>query len=362
MSSPEKPELKARPGDSKRFVGLARKVSERSDKLPAEKIGNRIVKINPAFTGVAGLTFGELGEAADVLFLGGPDSPYRLESSAKHLRTGILSRQPFYDKSGRWYRDLDQKGGGSSSKTTPLGKRYGDDYFGLAYLTEAELEWEESERDIELGIRSSRCVLITRLEELIWPNPDKPGEYRKVPIKELKDSGHLAEGFDPVILLRAFGTKERPRMEIGSLIRYQRAALTDARNLVRDELKLTASQFSWMDYLNWYAKTLGINLGRLHGAKKLHQNLAPKGVPANVTLDCRLTDQATQALDQSRIISHDDAMNMDVHYAKQVLEMLRSNMIETGLSRYVPGKNIDLNMLNDLLEAHYISSKKEIME
>lgn len=60
----------------------------------------------------------------------------------------------------------------------------------------------------------------------------------------------------------------------------------DAKKLVSQELGRENNPFSDQEYLDWFAETLGKNVGLMHKNGWFHSNLSHH----NITLDCRICD------------------------------------------------------------------------
>ena len=95
----------------------------------------------------------------------------------------------------------------------------------------------------------------------------------------------LPENVKPVLELRAFGTKFRAEdlhtdsEEAGLLVQ-------DAMQLINNELPQEHKLTNIGGYLQWFAKTLGDNIGKIHANGWYHGYLTGH----NITLDCRIVD------------------------------------------------------------------------
>ena len=241
----------------------------------------------------------------------------------EHRRTALLGRVIFKDKEGRPYRDIDLKGIGHIEKgkiqLPKISERVGAVY-GLREKEYAIEEYELAELLLSKGIRTNRILAIVELKDLIVG-----GE--KISLKEARKRGIIPRAFTPVIEIRGFGTcariddlitvelsmwergireslrklghlltpteKEYPldekRGENEKSIKRGKILLEDAIKLVSQELNRESSPLSPEEYLQWFAQTLGKNVGLMHREGFAHNNL----ITNNITLDCRIIDLDT---------------------------------------------------------------------
>lgn len=263
-----------------------------------EKVKNKVAFVNPGFSDPEkklNLPFklekgkeSPLGLFVKATFAEGytlKKDEQLLESWPVHRRSALLGRVIFSDKEGRFYRDLDIKGSGYvvEGKVGVPGEPIGEDeYSGLLGDETAHDECKTQEEFLKEGIRTVRTLAIINLEEIIF-------EGKKLPVEEAWEKGMIEKmGGQPVIAVRAFGTKARilnitlatTKKEVRELI------LDDAKNLVSQETGKDLSNNQ--DYLQWFTETLGENVGIMNKNGWFHRNLAP---PAhNITLDCRIVD------------------------------------------------------------------------
>ena len=209
-----------------------------------------------------------------------------------HKRSALLARAIFRDKEDRLYRDIDVKGIGMIEWQWPEGKGLGVEISsrlgepsgggrgGLLDENLAFYDMQMSEEFYKAGIRTSRVLGIIRLNELI-----KDG--KRISLEEARKGGIIDKEFSPVISVRAFGTKARVdeliNMPSGD-IEGRSLLLKDAQELVEQELGKKFS--STEEYLEWFAKTLGKNVGLCHKNHWAHGYLSGH----NITLDCRIVD------------------------------------------------------------------------
>jgi len=235
-----------------------------------------------------------------------------------HQRSALLGRVLFADGEGRPYRDIDAKGigwiylamrngmgfltVGQSGQELP----HTEGRYGLFSLERAENEFQWSREFSRLGIRAVQVLAMIGLEELIVEN-------RKRSLTEAVNLGLLDKQFEPVITIRAFGTKARVADIVDDDIfkadsGFSRLLLEDAIALVSQEFNRTF--FSTEDYFLWFAKTLGRNVGLMHKNGWLHYWFTPH----NITLDCRIVD-----LDTVSPLTGKDAQKRDVEGARNTL-------------------------------------------
>lgn len=224
---------------------------------------------------------------------------YVLETHQQHHRSALLARVIFVDNQGRVSRDVDIKGIGFLYPTYGMtalpynGLGYKDrtgERFGFLSRTEAGLDFENSKRLLELGVRTNGVLGVARLDEIVVGG-------KVVSVALAQELGVLPAGFVPVVEIRAFGTKVRVR-DVLDKSSYSYAMMTDAKKLVEQELH---QGLSWKDYFVWFTTTLGENMGKMHQAGLSHGHINTH----NVTLDCRLVDlNNTKALSMKRF-AHD---------------------------------------------------------
>ncbi|MBI2639591.1 MAG: hypothetical protein HYW90_01715 [Candidatus Sungbacteria bacterium] len=207
----------------------------------------------------------------------------------EHFRSALLGRVVFQDKEGRLYRDVDLKGMGGLDRrlepkirVEPLRPRRRSEQ--KYETTWGILNWGYAENDRELsefftkeGLRTHRVLAIIRLDEVL----DERG--RKISVTEAREKGYIKKNEEPVIAIRAFGTKARI-----SEIKNE-ALLKDAEKMVAQEFGIDPKKFSDKEYAEWFAKTLGEQVGRIHRLGYYHRYLTIH----NVTLDCRIVDLDT---------------------------------------------------------------------
>lgn len=270
--------------------------------LPALEVKNTAIWINPSFEETMPFKI-ELGKPAKLgIFLTAHPEIYPEEKEWQAMiapeeisgRSVLLGSFLFKDREGRLYRDVDLKGTGMFQKMPDekyvvgeVRKRQDNNPYrakGLTDYAKALNSIDRTEQFLKLEIRTNRIIAILDLEEII----DKDGN--KISIEKAKEAGVVPEAMHPVIMVRAFNTKERIdyTTHISNENQKNRAvlAINDARMLVAEELHQNPSDFSLGNYLEWFAKTLGEQIAKLRKLGFYHSNLHPQ----NITLDCRIAD------------------------------------------------------------------------
>lgn len=268
----------------------------KKETLPATEVANTVLWINPAFKGRLPIDLVEgkqtkLGMFFTVQKADGGDRNLVImpETESEAGRSGLIGSFIFEDESGIIYRDLDAKGVGHFSykgenkfavaEVHPRPQK-SKEAWGLMDWGYAITDREFSEKFVAAGIRTHRVVAIIRLEEIIFR-----GE--KISVKKCKETGIIPKALNPVVEIRAFGTKERVAYLLPSA-KTERTlrALEDARKMVAQELGEDPERFSLHDYFEWFSKTLGVQIGKLKKHGFIHRFLTEQ----NITLDCRIVD------------------------------------------------------------------------
>lgn len=257
-----------------------------------------------------------------------PKKKFLLEFWPQHRRSAILGRIIFSDKEGRKYRDVDLKGIGfiyaseneKLAKVGELSKRTSG-VQGLLSQEDALLEWKISEKFLKKGIRTPRNLAIIKLDEIIFNG-------QKLTLAEAIRKGLIYEGFNPVILVRAFGTKHRIKDLKGTehydpVTPHQtiNVLLEDAISLVSQEVG-SKHHLTSKEYIEWFARTLGRNVGFLHKIGYVHSGLTEH----NITLDCRITDFDLTERSRGKYQYESDFLR-----ARKSLNTLISIMQEVGM-------------------------------
>lgn len=202
-----------------------------------------------------------------------------------HTRSALLGRMVFCDNQGQPYRDVDLKGIGYlyPLAISQQGGRYvgnlnngGPERSGLFRLDRAQHDYNFSKEFTQLGIRCHRVLAIIKLHQII-------ADTKVYSIEEAIQKELLDHRFEPVVAVRAFGTKARIR-DLGTSLKE--VLFNDALDLVCRELN---QDLSLEEYLRWFARCLGQNVGLMHRNGWAHYWLTTH----NISLDCRIVDLDT---------------------------------------------------------------------
>jgi hypothetical protein len=265
-------------------------------------VKNTVIKANPNVYAPFNLKVGEPSPLG--LFLRSefrekpgslPAGRHALEYHYEHNRSIILCRAVFQDKEGRMYRDVDLKGVGyfftdysynetyNKIVTSHLGDRRNENnYEGFLNKDIALYDYMMTEKFLKKGIRTCRALGIIELQEIFSIDHSKKLSYKEAVEEEI-----IQRDFHPVVEVRAFSTKFRIQDVCGPRpidCELTRLMLDDAKKLVSQELGLNTIM-SNLEYLEWFADTLGRNIGLMHRSGWEHHYLFH-----NITLDCRLVD------------------------------------------------------------------------
>ncbi len=217
-----------------------------------------------------------------------------MEVKKPHFRSSQLGHVLFRDKESRLYRDVDLKGigniePGSSISSYPYRVGLVDPIRGLVGRTEGILNREFAENDITMaenflkwGIRTYRAIGLIKLNEII----DQSGN--KISVKEAKEKGLLKYRDEPVVEIRAFGSRSRIQ---DIPYEYEKEKnrnmlLNDAKIMVAQELGVDGNKFSDEKYVAWMLEVMAQNIARIHSRGLIHGYLTDH----NITLDGRIVD------------------------------------------------------------------------
>jgi len=258
-------------------------------KLPALEVRNKVLWVNKDMELPFSIKKGEsnkLGMFFTPVKKKSNDA-YPLEVQPEHHRSGILGRVIFKDKQGNLYRDVDLKGVGytySGKVKQPLvdasDSYQSDRSWGILEKAYAENDIKKSEQFLKAGIRTYRPIALIKLEEII----DQMGDI--IPIKAAENRGMLVEDSEPVVEVRAFGTRARIADLNTNDIDLRESMIRDAMNLVAKELSKDPDKFSKAEYMDWFIKNLATSLARMHYRNWIHGYLTTH----NITLDARIID------------------------------------------------------------------------
>lgn len=289
----DKPDKEDVPRDFYTGVG-EKEISKGAEKLPALEVKNEVVWINQNVEFPFNI---EKGESSRLGMFLTPKSQldvsgsYQLEIRFHHKRTGILGRVVFKDKEDRLYRDVDLKGIGFTQGISEFSVSEPEISYDPAYPDEkktlgildrayAENDIRMAEKFLKARIRTYRPIALIKIEEII----DKKGE--KISLEEAKKRKLVKRDDEPVVEVRAFGTRAR----IEDLIESD---FPEAKMLIKDTIKLVAQErgedsknFSKKDYFEWFIENLAISIARMHNKNWIHGYLTPH----NITLDARIVD------------------------------------------------------------------------
>lgn len=287
-------------------MGLAARLDETTRLLPEKyqvkclPVKSRVLQVNPDFSNYFALTQKAPSDFSLFATLRKQRALEKitqriLEFWPHHQRSALLERVPFTDNHGRAYRDVDLKGigylrpyndclavGPKSFYTKvrvvgPGGLKEGTrERLGLLHEQDAGNDYLTSERFLDVGIRTHRVMALMALEEV-----DYEGE--KISVLEARKRDLLDDAYCPVIAVRAFGTRARV-CDLDTDI-YKQTVIQDAITLVSQELGVEEI-LTGREYLMWFARTLGKNVGLMHKHDWRHNYLNQH----NVTLDCRIVD------------------------------------------------------------------------
>lgn len=214
---------------------------------------------------------------------------YPLEIISHHYRSAMVGQIIFEDKDGRLYRDVDLKGAGGVSLNRDDASRFHvdslipqqyrfrgarDTPYGICDLEYAITDRKMSEFFVKKGLRTHRALAFIKLNEIVVEHG------KKISINDAYRLHYIPKDIEPIIEVRAFGTKAR----IANA--YESGRLRDAKTMVAQELGKNPKDFTNQEYLTWFAVTLGEQVAIIHSAGYWHKYLSDH----NITLDCRIVD------------------------------------------------------------------------
>ncbi|MBU6500307.1 MAG: hypothetical protein KGJ89_00550 [Patescibacteria group bacterium] len=323
------------------------KLAEGRETLPAVEVKNVVEWVNPHLQLPFDLREGKPSKLG--MFLTQEDYPedgYELEVHRQHKRSGIIGHVIFKDDEGRLYRDVDVKGIGYAfndyynprlAVRPPVPhERNKESTWGILDEGYARSDIDMSEKFLKAGIRTHRDIALIKLNEIIGSGG------RRMGIKEAKEAGNLRSEDEPVVLVRAFGT--RMRLEDAY---DKRELIEDARLLVAQELGLDPKKFNTTDYLIWLTKTTAQNIARMHKHGWLHGYLSDH----NITLDGRIVDLDSVVTEKEALREVDDekrkSRGEDYGRAEEnIMEFLGTHVSDVSLNGL---RNIFLKDYNDEL-------------
>jgi hypothetical protein len=273
-------------------TGAGKRELAQKERVPVELVANEVIYVNPAFPRLPFLV--TMGKPTNLgVFAGKLDTKIRsspegktAEGSLLHNRSLILGHVIFKDDTGQLYRDVDAKGVGyialsnGTLAARPIAK--GTSYQGMLGIFErsvAQMDASLAERFISLGIRTYRVIAIIKLKELV-------NDGKKYPIDEARALGIIPNKCEPVISIRAFGTRDRIADSDFEVPSPFHKSIEDARLMVAQELQRKPQKFKEGEYFHWFVDTLAENVARMHKARLVNNCLTKH----NITLDCRIVD------------------------------------------------------------------------
>ncbi len=332
-----------------RPLGFELPKQEIRESLPVVEVQNTTLWVNPNMS-TSPFKF-EVGQPNKLGFFLTPNEKAgtsAVEILQGHSRTGIVGQVVFEAENGTGqkitYRDIDAKGIGYSKsanqyydngsifildrsvqKTVSVGvvkiiKKGQKEVLGLQDLAAAYHDAEMAEAFNTAGIRTDRVLAIIKINEII----DQEGN--KITLAEARAKNIISQDITPVISIRSYGTRARVH-EAPDKRRYF-SQFEDARNMVARELGLNEAQFDYDQYLLWFARTLGENIGKMHKQGWYHHYLSNNPVsPFNVTLDCRFTDRDSVGfLNQLNEEQKKTEIKHDLSDSRNIIRMLRSQI------------------------------------
>lgn len=331
-------------------IGTGRK-SEPKETLPTVEVDNEVLWVNKDFEDPekGGMPFNlKEGESTKLGVFLTPklkknEKALDLRVRESHGRSALLGKAVFCDKQGRLYRDIDLKGiGHISSERKGLKRKKmkvgevrargsSDIAEGILDLKYAVTARDKSEKFLEAGIRTERYLGFIKLKEII----DKTG--KKISIDEAKKRNTLYEKQEPVVGLRAFGTKSR-------IEDANKKTLEDARKLVAQESGVDEKDFSWERYLKWFIEAAGDNLGVMHQIECQHGYLTRH----NITLDCRIVDLDSVEEFYSPT-QKEKEYEMEMDYNDFVMTVFEDRGLTETIEKYTKTK-LDHNDIKELLK------------
>lgn len=364
-------------------IGAGKRELTSAERVPAVEVANEVGWVNPHIQAPFDIKEGEPTKLGLFVTTHKESRDLTVEGVVGHGRSAILGHMIFEDNEGRKYRDVDIKGLGNLT------------YWGRAPFVEAVRVTSEgvvrgildypvalkdammAEEFLSNGIRTYRVVAITKLKEIVT-NLTRKEPQEKISIEEAKKRKMLKSDSEPALAIRAFGTHERiadlfiidPRYKVQA-----RNSFEDARRMVSQELGISEKDFTAEEYLRWFAKTIGENIGRIHKLGFAHGYLTKH----NITLDCRLVDLDSverpkgypKETELSEII--DAAKAQDYNFESQFLDQYEHKARSTyakdmftamaslsQLRGHIPRKkDVPMNEMVELFRQSYIKALHE---
>lgn len=291
---------------------------EVGEKLPAVEVKNEVVWVNHNVE--MPFNFEEEKSSKIGVFLtpepSEKEAVFHVRVMDNHFRSALLGKVVFKDKEGNLYRDVDIKGMGpinytnlmvesieaGSARKTGKGKTP----WGFLDWGYAETDRDMSELFIKQGLRTHRALAIIRLDEIIVENGEK------MSVSKARKLGYIKYTTEPVIEVRAFGTKARITDGISPVL------FEDAKHMVAQELGKDPNNFSNEDYFKWFAQTLGKQVAIIHDTGFTHGYLTDH----NITLDCHIVDLDSVKENKAKKFIDDEEIRKDISKAMDALAVL----------------------------------------
>ncbi len=259
-------------------IGGKKLKENKEEMLPAIEVDNEVEWVNPEIEAPFGIVEGK-PTSLGMFYTSNPEGQklHHLKIMPGHKRTGILGRVIFKDAQGRLYRDVDLKGVGYNLEGVAVNPTVSPDKtWGIARSDYVANDKEMTEEFLRVGIRTYRIIAVTKLKEIVV-------NKKKISIEQAIKLGFIKEDDDPVVEIRAFGTRTR----VGDIRDYSQYLLDDAIEMVKQELnKKPDDKFGREEYFDWFLDTMAKNLAIMHNNGWIHGYLTPH----NVTLDARIVD------------------------------------------------------------------------
>lgn len=231
--------------------------------------------------------------------------PLTMELVGGHGRSAILGRFLFADRQGRVWRDIDLKGIGwveGCSIRSPKRQR------GMLTFCEAMADASISEQLLALGVRTYRTIGVVRIYQ-----------YNCTGFSSLRPTSELID--DAVVQIRAFRTRSRLSDLEYMSSNLPKLILEDAVSMVSVEM---GEKLGYESYLQWFSKTYGESVGRMHRAGWHNPNLSDH----NLTLDCTQVDW-----DMLQELVRNGDRKDDVQHALSNLYVLSIRFKQLGLAK-----------------------------
>ncbi|MBI2054779.1 MAG: hypothetical protein HYT39_01625 [Candidatus Sungbacteria bacterium] len=272
----------------------AGKREAKMERIPAVEVKNEVAWVNPHIHAPFDVEEGKPTKLGIFATTHEESKDTTVEGVVGHGRSAILGQVIFEDDKGEKYRDVDIKGLGSLTYwdggllVNPVHEVREGVVRGILDYAIALKDASMAEAFSSSGIRTYRVIAITKLKEIVT-NFTRNEPQEKISIEEAKKLLILPLSSDPALEIRAFGTRERiadlsivdPKYKTPT-----RNSFEDARLMVSQELEIPEQEFTPIEYVKWFANTLGENVARMHTLGFAHGYLTRH----NITLDCRIID------------------------------------------------------------------------